>query len=438
MKRIYEPFAYGQDARAECFWRLPDHDWPRVDGDLTTEVAVIGAGYTGLSAALHLARAGAQVTVLDSEYPGWGASGRNGGFCCAGGAKTSPETMAKRYGEEATRAYYATERAAVDLVADLLDTHGIAAETHSDGEVRLAHLPSRMAALKADAADWQAMGVAAEVIPGEALAERGMAGAEFHGAMHLKLGFALNPALYAHGLAIAAQTAGADIRAQSPVTAITPVVEGYRLDTPRGLVTARKLILATNGYSAEDLPDWLSGRYLPVQSNILITRPLSKSERAAQGWTTDLMAYDTRKLLHYFRLLPDGRFLIGTRGNVAASLDGQTAMRTKTRTDLARMFPAWTDVETPHFWSGLLCLTRKLTPYAGPLGDWPNAWAGLGYHGNGVAMGTWTGARLADLALGRGNAGKIHNAPLTRFPLGPARRLLLRGAYWGYRLRDRL
>lgn len=438
MKRIYEPFAYGQDARAECFWRLPDHDWPRVDGDLTTEVAVIGAGYTGLSAALHLARAGAQVTVLDSEYPGWGASGRNGGFCCAGGAKTSPETMAKRYGEEATRAYYATERAAVDLVADLLDTHGIAAETHSDGEVRLAHLPSRMAALKADAADWQAMGVAAEVIPGEALAERGMAGAEFHGAMHLKLGFALNPALYAQGLAIAAQTAGADIRAQSPVTAITPVVEGYRLDTPRGLVTARKLILATNGYSAEDLPDWLSGRYLPVQSNILITRPLSKSERAAQGWTTDLMAYDTRKLLHYFRLLPDGRFLIGTRGNVAASLDGQTAMRTKTRTDLARMFPAWTDVETPHFWSGLLCLTRKLTPYAGPLGDWPNAWAGLGYHGNGVAMGTWTGARLADLALGRGNAGKIHNAPLTRFPLGPARRLLLRGAYWGYRLRDRL
>ncbi len=113
-------------------------------------------------------------------------------------------------------------------------------------------------------------------------------------------------------------------------------------------------------------------------------------------------------------------------------------MRTKTRTDLARMFPAWTDVETPHFWSGLLCLTRKLTPYAGPLGDGPNAWAGLGYHGNGVAMGTWTGARLADLALGRGNAGKIHNAPLTRFPLGPARRLLLRGAYWGYRLRDRL
>ena len=438
MKRIYEPYAYGQEARAECFWRLPDHDWPRVDGDLTTEVAVIGAGYTGLSAALHLAQAGAQVTVLDAERPGWGASGRNGGFCCAGGAKLSPETMAKRHGEPATRAYFAAERAAVDLVAELLDTHGIDAETHSDGEVQLAHHPSRVAGLKADAADWQAMGVAAEVIPGAALTERGMASAEFHGAMHLKLGFALNPALYAHGLALAAQNAGADIRADSPVTRITPLATGYRLDTPTGTVTAQKLILATNGYSAEDLPDWLSARYLPVQSNILVTRPLTEEEQAAQGWTTDLMAYDTRHLLHYFRLLPDGRFLIGTRGNVTATPDGQAAMRAKTRADLARMFPAWAHVETPHFWSGLVCLTRSLTPYAGPLGDWPDAWAGLGYHGNGVAMGSWTGARLADMALGRGDAGAIHATPLARFPLGPARRLLLRAAYWGYQLKDRL
>ncbi len=157
------------------------------------------------------------------------------------------------------------------------------------------------------------------------------------------------------------------------------------------------------------------------------------------------MAYDTRHLLHYFRLLPDGRFLIGTRGNVTATPEGQDAMRAKTQADLARMFPpAWAQVETPHFWSGLLCLTRNLTPpYAGPLGgDWPDAWAGLGYHGNGVAMGTWTGARLADMVLGHGNAGAVHSTPpLARFPpFGPpARRLLLRAAYWGgYQIKDRL
>ena len=438
MKRIYEPYAYGQEARAECFWHLPDHDWPQVDGDLTTDVAVIGAGYTGLSAALHLAQAGVQVTVLDTERPGWGASGRNGGFCCMGGAKMSPETMAKRYGDTATRAYYAAERAAVDLVAELLDSHAIDAETHSDGEVQLAHHPSRIADLKADAADWRAMGVDADIIPAEALVERGMSGAEFHGAMHLKLGFALNPALYAHGLALAAQKAGADIRAHRPVTRITPVAQGYRLGTPTGTVIAQRLILATNGYSAEDLPNWLSDRYLPVQSNILVTRPLTEDEKTAQGWTTDLMAYDTRHLLHYFRLLPDGRFLIGTRGNVTATPEGQDAMRAKTQADLARMFPAWAQVETPHFWSGLLCLTRNLTPYAGPLGDWPDAWAGLGYHGNGVAMGTWTGARLADMVLGHGNAGAVHSTPLARFPFGPARRLLLRAAYWGYQIKDRL
>ena len=438
MKRLYEPYAYSDDARADCFWQLPAYDWPRIDGDLNTEVAVIGAGYTGLSAALHLAQAGAQVTVLDMQRPGWGASGRNGGFCCAGGAKMSPGTMAKRYGEAATTAYYAAERAAVDLVAELLDAHGIAAETHSDGELLLAHNAGHVAQLHHEAAEWQALGLGAEIIPKEALAERGMSGAEFHGAMHLKLGFALNPALYAHGLALAAQTAGADIRADSPVTQIIPGGQGYVLDTPQGRITAQKLILATNGYSAEDVPDWLRGRYLPVQSNILVTRVLTDDERRAQGWTTDLMGYDTRHLLHYFRLLPDGRFLIGTRGNVAASAQGQDAMRAKTRADLARMFPAWAEVETPHFWSGLLCLTRRLTPYAGPLGDWDNAWTGLGYHGNGVAMGTWTGARLADMALGRGDAGKVHATPLARFPLGRARRLLLQGAYWTYQLQDRV
>lgn len=438
MSRIYEPFAYRAAARADCFWQLPDHPWARVEGDLTTDIAVIGAGYTGLSAALHLAQAGAQVTVLDAERPGWGASGRNGGFCCMGGAKLSPKAMAKRHGDAATRAYYTSERAAVDLVAELLDRHDIDADPHSDGEVQLAHRASRMADLKAEADDWKTLGIEAELIPGAALAERGMNGAEFHGALHLKHGFALNPTLYAHGLAVAAQSAGADIRAESPVTQISPLANGYQLSTAQGMVTARKLILATNGYSADDLPDWLSARYLPVQSNILVTRPLSNAEQVAQGWTTDLMAYDTRHLLHYFRLLPDGRFLIGTRGNVTASPAGQEAMRQKTRADLARMFPAWADVETPHFWSGLVCLTRALTPYAGPLGDWQNAWAGLGYHGNGVAMGTWTGARLAEMALGQRVSPPVHGAPLRRFPLGRARRLLLQGAYWGYQLKDRI
>ncbi|MCI2399161.1 FAD-binding oxidoreductase [Aliiroseovarius subalbicans] len=436
MRRPYEDYAYSDAARAECFWTLPAHDWPRAQGDLTTEVVVIGAGFTGLSAALHLAQEGVQVTVLEEQIPGWGASGRNGGFCCMGGAKASPEKLAKRFGEAAAREFYNAEKAAIDLVAELLDTHNIDADTHSDGEVLLAHRPRAVDALRADADIYTALGESAQMLSKPQLDERGMAGPEFHAGLHLKLGFALNPAKYAHGLALAAQMAGADIRAHSPATKIAPQNGGFIVTTPQGRVTAKKLILATNGYSSDDLPDWLHARFLPVQSNILVTRPLTEDECAEQGWTSDLMAYDSRHLLHYFRLLPDGRFLIGTRGNVTATAQGQARMRDTTRADLARMFPAWRDVETPHFWSGLVCLARNLTPYAGPVGSWDNAWAGLAYHGNGVAMGSWTGARLADMVLGRKSPPKVHQAPLARFPLGRARRLLLRGAYHLYRWQD--
>lgn len=436
MKRLYEDYAYSDAARADCFWQLPPHDWARAEGDLTTDVVIIGGGYTGLSAALHLAQDGVQVMVLEAEVPGWGASGRNGGFCCVGGAKASPEKLAKRFGETAAREFYHAEKGAIDLVANLLDTHAIDADTHSDGEVLLAHRPQAIAALQVDADAYTALGERAELLSRDQLVERGQSGPEFHAGMHLRLGFALNPAKFAHGLALAAEKAGVDIRARSPATKITPQNGGYVVTTPSGRITANKLILATNGYSSEDLPPWLRARFLPVQSNILVTRPLTKDEREEQGWTSDLMSYDSRHLLHYFRLLPDNRFLIGTRGNVTATATGQAAMRDITRADLTRMFPAWADVETPHFWSGLVCLARNLTPYAGPIGDWQNTWAGMAYHGNGVAMGTWTGARLADMVLGRKPPPKVHQVPLARFPLGRARRLLLRGAYHLYRWQD--
>ena len=97
MKRLWEARAYGDTVRAGCAWRL-DTDWPGVEGDLDTDIAVIGAGYTGLSAALHLAEAGETVTVLEAKAPGWGASGRNGGFCCLGGARVSDTALVRRHG----------------------------------------------------------------------------------------------------------------------------------------------------------------------------------------------------------------------------------------------------------------------------------------------------------------------------------------------------
>ncbi|MCK8482727.1 FAD-binding oxidoreductase [Aliiroseovarius sp. S2029] len=434
-RRIYEDYAYSDAARAECIWPLPDHDWPALKAEARTDVAIIGGGYTGLSAALHLAQAGVGVTVLEANQPGWGASGRNGGFCCIGGDMRGLGAIQKRYGDTATQAYFDAQRDAIDLVADLLATHAIDADTHSDGEVQLAHHPKVMARLATEKDHWAAFGIDARLIPADGLAARGLAG-RFHGALHVPLGFALNPGKYVGGLAKAATRAGATIHAHSPVTRIVRTPSGYTLNTRLGRITADRLILATNGYGTDGLPDWMTGRYLPLQSNILVTRPLTGDEIAAQGWSSDLMAYDSRNLLHYFRLLPDRRFLFGARGNIRASAPGQDAMRARMRRDLAALFPAWANIETPHFWSGLVSLSPDLMPYAGPIGDWENAWAGMNYHGNGVAMATWVGARLADMALGRQQALPVHTRPLPRFPLAGIRRSYLYPAVLGYRLMD--
>lgn len=436
MQRIYENDAYGAEARKDCFWELPKGNWPEFEGDRHVEHAIIGGGFTGLSAALHLAEAGAEALVLEAQSPGWGASGRNGGFCCLGGAMLGATAMRRRYGVAETEAFQDAERAAVRLVADLLEHHRIDAQTHSNGEVELAHRPAMLTEMAAEVRVLGAKGIEANLLSREDLEQNGMAGPHFYGGLHIKEGFALNPARYVGGLAEAAQKAGAEICADSPVTGITPQNGRYVLKLPKGRVIARHLILATNGYSSEDVPEWLRARYLPLQSNILVTRPLTMAERVAQGWSTDLMAYDSRRLLHYFRLLPDGRFLFGMRGGVRADGPARGRMQATIRQDFERLFPAWVSVETPHFWSGLICIARKRVPYVGVIEGWENAWTGLAYHGNGVAMGSYAGALLADLALGKGSPGRVFTAPLRRFPLGAGRRVLVAPAFTFYGVLD--
>lgn len=441
LSRLYEPPAYGAEADSGNYWKTTvsePSDRPALAASARCDVAVIGAGFTGLSAALHLAEAGRDVLVLEAESPAWGASGRNGGFACLGGAKASDKEIIRRHGAEALHEFRLAQRQAVDLVDEMLERHAIDADRHSDGEVMLAHRPRDVDAIRDEARHLADLyGVRPRFIAGHDLAAEGLVGAGFHAALHVPIGFALNPRKYALGLAAAASAQGARIYERSPVTDIDPSDDGFRLTTPAGQVTARTLVLATNGYSSDNLPAWLGGRYLPVQSNILVTRLLTDVE-LTQGWNSDLMAYDTRNLLHYFRLLPERRFLFGMRGGIRADAAAQAQMRDRIRADFTAMFPMWRDVETPFFWSGLACLSRDLTPYAGPIRGVDNAYAALAYHGNGVAMASYSGKLLAAQIIGQGPATPaVMRGPLRRFPLGRWRRLILRAAYQYYRLADR-
>lgn len=446
MRHLYHPAASDPATPLDSYWAATAPplavEVPPLASDEACDVAVIGGGYTGLSAALHLARDHSlDVRVLERAEPGWGASGRNGGFCCIGGAKVSYQTLIGRHGLEETRRFFAVQREAVDLVAEIASAEGLEIDRTGSGDLEIAHRPNRVRELEAHR-DFmrETFGVECRFLRKEDLAAGGIANAEAEAALGLPYGFGLHPLKYARGLAAAAVARGAKVHGASPVEAWTTADGLHRLATPGGTLSARRVIVATNGYTPEDLHPGLAGRLLPALSNVLTTRPLTGAEREAQGWTADTMAYDSRNLLHYFRLLPDGSFLFGARGGVSAAPSTVPAMRADLVRHFHRMFPAWRDVEIKHFWRGLVCLARDLVPHVGRLPDDPTVIHAFAYHGNGVSMGTWSGRAAAELAAGSRPDGEIVPAvmaqPLKPFPLPSLRPLYLRAAYAGYWVKD--
>ena len=445
MRRIYSDDAYGPIADGTNFWRSTVPNAPldlTLEGDLTTDIAIIGAGFTGLNAALRLAQKHqVKVAVLEADSVGYGASGRAGGFCCLGGSRVGGQTLKRRYGAQETATYHLAERAAVDHVAQLLAEHGIEADTHSNGETLLAHNAISIQDLHSVADETKAIyGLEAPILSKDALKDHGMKSPGFFGAVTVPIGFALNPLKYVTGLAAAVRDAGGKIYSNSPVQDIVEADNGVRLTTPQGTLTAQKVLVATNGYSSETVPKAMAGRYLPVPSAILATRPLTDNEIAEQGWSSPQMCHDTRTLLHYFRLLPDKRLLFGMRGATRSDQAAMESAKAKAKRDLAAHFPAWADVETPHFWSGFICFSQSFTPFAGQLPGHENVFGAFAYHGNGIAMGSYVGATMADILVG-----KPPNSPFPKFfanapktmPLGRFRNAALPFAYRWYQYQDR-
>ncbi|MEP2717358.1 FAD-binding oxidoreductase, partial [Pseudophaeobacter sp.] len=232
-------------------------------------------------------------------------------------------------------------------------------------------------------------------------------------------------------LARAAEKAGAKLFQHSPALKIAKAGGQQIVTTPKGKIRSASVVIATNGYSSDDLPDWLAARYMPTQSTAMVTRPMDEDELQAQGWFSDQIAYDSRNMLHYFRLMPDRRFLFGMRGGLMSSPRVEAGIRRKLRRDFEQLFPAWKFVETTHCWSGMVCLSRNLVPFVGAIPDHQGLFAGLCYHGNGVAMGSYAGRLLADLVQGK--QPDLPYSPvmqgMKRFPFGRARRLVMPPAY---------
>jgi glycine/D-amino acid oxidase-like deaminating enzyme len=411
-----------------------------LEKDEVCDVAIIGGGFTGLSAAIELSTYGLDVRLLEAGHIGWGASGRNGGFACIGSHKLSYPAMIKTYGLDAAKSFYNAMRDSVDLVADNLARQNIDAWAYGKGEITLAHAPNRVSEFRADQDFLKSVfGEETDLLNQTELREEGLHGPEFHGGLRGRSGFGIHPLNYVRGLARAAHKSGAKLHPHSRVVRWEQQDGFHVVRSAKGSVKARKVLVATNGYTPEDVSPLHAGRILPALSNIIVTRTLTESERVEQGWTSSTMAYDSRNLLHYFRLLPNGRFLFGGRGGTDSSTSAASHYKTSIIDTFNRLFPAWRDAEITHFWRGFVCLAYDLVPYVGPLDDQKTVWTALAYHGNGVAMGSWCGRAVARVMAGqaaRDEVPAVITRRLARFPLPAFRPVYLKGAYLWYGWQD--
>ena len=425
---LFHETQYDWTRPVESFWESGRNaflatDAPPITADETADVAIIGGGYCGLSAAYHLAKAGIDVRVLEAGTIGWGASGRNGGFCSVGASFLGAAELKAIYGDDETLRFYRALVDAVRLVEALAQEERIDLKRQGDGVWTFAHKPSRVAELQTHADVLARIGFPARIAEARDFEKSAFACTEQFGALHETVGFGLNPLAYCRGLAAATTRKGAKLHAQSRVIEWRREGATHHLVTARGSVAAKRVIVAANGWLPEDLHPAFAGRVLPVLSNIVTTRPLTAAELERQAWRTEAPASNTRAHLAYLRMLPDKRLLFGGRGDTTGSPEGGAAMRKLLTKRLGKLFPAFAGAETTHSWRGFIAATRRLTPAVGELPDDPTVSFAFGCHGNGVAFMTWAGRELAKRIAGTAKElpAAIHGLP-PRFPL-PATRL---------------
>jgi glycine/D-amino acid oxidase-like deaminating enzyme len=395
------------------------------------DVVIVGAGYTGLSAARQLARAGASVAVLDRGQVGSGASSRNAGQVLTG-LKLDVGTLVSTYGAVRARELFETSREAMAALEGVVADEPIGCDLERTGHLQAAAKPSHLHALRNEQA-LLARVFNHQVSIVEARDQSTELGARgYHGLLVDEQSAAINPAKYVHGLAGAAMRAGAAIFEHTAVSRMTRTATGWTVATARGDLGARDVLIATNGYTDESAPA-LQRRLIPIGSYIICTAPLPGS-LAAQLLPRRRMAFDSRHFLHYFRLTADNRLLFGGR----AEFSGPTLESAKRATSILQRamlatFPDLAATPIEYAWSGHVAFTRDQMPHAGQLDD---AFFAGGYCGHGIAMATYLGGLIARRIAGERFEHPLFDDHFPPIPLYHGRPwfLPLVGLY--YRFRD--
>jgi glycine/D-amino acid oxidase-like deaminating enzyme len=394
-----------------CLWSddAPPPRRPAAQLPSSTHVAIIGGGYTGLAAARVLARSGADVTLLERHTLGWGASSRNGGFVLPG-FKPEMEELARMVGPERASRMFEMSLEAMRYLERLIAEEAIVCDFVRCGAVTLAAKPGHVEGLEQSRRFLRdQLGYETELLTGSAVS-RVIGSSRYHGALLDPGACSLQPAKYVQGLAVAAQRAGARLLEDTEVTAVRRAGNGFEVGTARGVLRAREVLAATNGYTPRALPA-LRRRVIPIGSYIIATKPLDR-ELANRLLPGQRVLSDTKHLLFYFRLSPDGRMVFGGRASFTPASPKRSAAILAA--GMREVFPELAGATIEYAWSGKVAYPMDHLPHAGQLHGVHYA---MGYCGHGVALATYLGTCMGEFLAGTGEIPDLGGKRFKAIPL---------------------
>lgn len=423
--------------------RYPDSYWqstvqhsvqhPTLLSDAQTDVLVIGAGFAGMSCAYHLKKCfNLDPIVIEANDVAWGASGRNAGFVLPLSGRLGYSELVDKFGLETTRFMHNEFLAGVSLVENIAEQSTLGIDRQPNGYIKIAHRPKYYDQLRRQA-DYLAKTFSYQVasIDIKDFRENYVDHKDAFGALRYEYGFGINP----FKLALTYQQLLSEQQIQvfinTPALSITQHPNrSFVVNTPKGSITAEKIVIATNGYSTQGLSTALDNRLLPVQTSILVTRILTEEELVTSGFKTNQVMMDTRTLKYYYRLLPDNRILFGGRGAISGAQATNPIYHQRLLNALKQSFPSLKNVTMDYQWQGWISVSLDNIPHI--YGDKESGiYYAAGYCGAGVSFSGLAGKRMAEKIAGKDTEhshSPILTTPLPKFPFSRFRRV----GQWGY------
>lgn len=403
-----------------------------LEGTLEADICVVGAGYSGLSAAISLAEHGFKVVMIEAAEVGWGASGRNGGQV-VNGLNASLDTIQRRYGQQTANFVGGLLQEGAGIIYDRVERYGINCDLKR-GNIYAAYTPKHMEELKAKQALWRSHGMDDHELLDKGQIRQHIGSDVYEGGMIDHSGGHMHPLNLALGEAAAFEGLGGKIFERSPVTKVEQDASGATVSTAKGQVRAKTALICGNAYLGNVVPE-LTARVMPVSTQMMATEPLGE-DRANALLPTGMCVEDVRYILDYFRLSADHRLIFG--GGVVYGGTDPADVEAKLRPNMDKVFPHLRDVKVDYAWSGNFALSFSRVPQLGRLGK--NIYFAHGYSGHGVTGSHLFGRILSEAV--RGDMTRFDtfaSLPWIPFPGGR----MFRAQYstlgsWWYALKDRL